>query len=193
MRDPSLDDHHDLLRRARRLDESALSAIFDAFYAPLYRYVYHHTGHAATAEDLVAEVFKRLLEQFHRGDGPDRDVKAWLYRTAHNLIVDDSRRMVHRDHAQLEEDTPDAERDVSEQAGHALLAGQARAALARLTTGQRAVIILKYLEGLSNAEIAHVLSMPVGAVKALQSRGLAAMRQYLESAGMIERINDDAR
>ena len=178
-------DEHDLLRRARKLDESALGATYDAYYQPLYRYIYHHVGHVATAEDLTAEVFSRFLGHIKTGRGPERHLKAWLYRVAHNLIVDESRRRAHRDHEPLYEGLAAAEQDVATQAQRAILHRQARAALTRLTPKQRAVIILKFLEGLDNIEIARILEMSVGAVKALQHRGLGAMRRYLARSGAV--------
>src|SRR5688572_18145816 len=85
-------NEQDLLKLARKLDDSALSAIFDAYYEPLYRYIYRHVSVSNTAEDLVAEVFRRFLEELKNQRGPATYLKAWLYRVAHNLIVDEIRR-----------------------------------------------------------------------------------------------------
>ena len=98
-------DDRELLRRARSLDESALGAIFDVYYQPLYRHIYYHVRHRETAEDLTAEVFTRMLAQLAKGQGPKKHLKAWLYRVAFNLIVDESRRRVHRDYEPLLDET----------------------------------------------------------------------------------------
>ena len=180
-----LPQDNDLLRRAKALDEQALGAIFDTYYPLLYRYIYHQVGHATTAEDLTAEVFIRLLKQLRAGRGPDRRLKPWLYRVAHNLVVDHWRRDAHRDHEQLDEQLLAGEEGTEQQAQRAILRQQARAALNTLTNKQRAVIILKFLERMDNAEIADVLEMTVGAAKAMQSRGLAAMRTYLVRSGAV--------
>jgi len=177
-------DEQELLRLARVLDESALTTIFTTYYQPLYRYIYHHIGHAATAEELAADVFTRFLEQIRAKRGPDRHLKAWLYRVAHNLVVDELRRRKHRDHDELDERIVADERDVAEETHLAIQSERARAALALLTANQRAVIVLKFLEGLDNAEIARILKLPVGAVKALQHRGLVALRRHLSQPGM---------
>jgi RNA polymerase sigma-70 factor (ECF subfamily) len=171
-----------LLRGARELDEPALNTIFETYYSPLYRYIYHHVRHRTTAEDLTAEVFSRMLEQLTQGDGPRQYLKAWLYRVAHNLVVDHARRQVHRDHDQLDERIISTGHDVEIEVQNSILQWQAAAALQKLTPMQRAVIILKYLEGYTNAESAHILELSVGAVKALQHRGLASMRRYLAHA-----------
>jgi RNA polymerase sigma-70 factor (ECF subfamily) len=168
-----------LLRGARELDEPAISAIFEQYYPLLYRYIYHHVRHRATAEDLAAEVLTRMLEQLAKGRGPERHLKAWLYRVAHNLVIDDARRQVHRDHDPLDEGMVSTEHDVEMEVHGAILRQQAETALQRLTPMQRAVIVLKYLEGYTNNEISPILELSVGAVKALQHRGLASMRRYL--------------
>jgi len=172
-----------LLRGARELDEPALSTIFETYYLPLYRYVYQHLRHRATAEDLTAEVFSRMLEQLAKGSGPDQHLRAWLYRVAHNLVVDHARRQVHRDHEPLDEGLVSTGQDVETEVHGAIQRERAAAALQRLTSMQRAVIILKYLEGYTNEEIAFMLDLSVGAVKALQHRGLASMRRHLAGAG----------
>jgi RNA polymerase sigma-70 factor (ECF subfamily) len=172
-----------LLRRVRALEEEAIGTVFDMYYPSIYRYVYHHVHHRPTAEDLAGEVFTRMLEQLVDGGGPDRNLKAWLYRVAYNLLVDNSRRQVHRDHEPLAEQVLSLERDVDEQVHQNLLQEQAQAALDTLTPKQRTVIVLNFLEGWSNSEVARVMQTSVGAVKALQHRGLASMRRYMLSSG----------
>lgn len=164
----------------------ALGEIYDAFYAPLYRYLYHHLRHKESAEDFTAEVFERFLESIKKGRGPDRHLRAWLYRVAHNLVVDEARRYARRKHEPLEEGIADDEQNTALQAQRAIQYEQARAALDRLTPQQRAVIVLKFFEGLKPAEIAQVLETSVGAVRSLQHRALASMRRQLIDRGMVE-------
>jgi RNA polymerase sigma-70 factor (ECF subfamily) len=179
------DDGRELLQRVLALDERALGMVFDAYYSPLYRYIMHHIGHVRTAEDLAAEVFKRLLEAIDRGRGPNRHLKAWLYRVAHNLVVDEMRRFQYRNHDPLDERLVSSGESVPAQAETAILSQQARAALRELTPKQRDVIILRYLEGYESREIARILEIPVGAVKSLRYRGLAAMRRHLVRIGAV--------
>jgi|YelNatPaOPRAMG01_1025707.scaffolds.fasta_scaffold89458_2 RNA polymerase sigma-70 factor (ECF subfamily) len=183
-RNPSSQDA-DLLQRARRLEESALALIFDTYYQPLYRYIYHHLGHAPTAEDLTAEVFRRFLEALHSGHGPDDYLQAWLYRVAHNLVVDELRRRRRQEHEALKEGFPDSAATVGTQVQQALTRQAVRQALQALSPQQRAVLILKYLEGMENAEIAQALHLREGAVRALQHRGLRALERYLKRHGLM--------
>jgi RNA polymerase sigma-70 factor (ECF subfamily) len=174
-----LAQEHDLLRGARALEEAALGEVFDIYYPVLYRYIYQHIYHRETAEDLTAEVFTRMLEQLAKGCGPQTHLRAWLYRVAYNVVIDHSRRQVHRDHDCLDERTAFAHGDVEGEAEHSLLRDRARAALGQLTPDQRAVLILKYLEGYGNREVAEMMGTTIGAIKALQHRGLEAMRRCL--------------
>jgi RNA polymerase sigma-70 factor (ECF subfamily) len=179
-----LTDEQELIRLARGLDQTVLTIIFDTYYRPLYRYLYHHIGHKTTAEDLAAEVFTRLLEQIRVGRGPERYLKAWLYRVAHNLAVDELRKRAYRDHDVLDETVAASGQSVSELAHLAAQSQQARMALAHLAPRQRTVVILKFLEGLENDEIAQIMNLSVSAVKALQHRGLAALRRHLSRLGV---------
>lgn len=168
-----------LLHRARKFDEQALAAIFDTYYRPLYRYLYHHVGHVQTAEDLAAKVFQRFLEALHNGQAPDSHLSAWLFKVAHHLAIDEARRFVHRDYAPLDENIPTLEINMEEHFHIAYETQRVQFALKNLTPQQKSVIILHFLEGLDNAEIARVLHSTIGAVKALQHRALAALRRQL--------------
>jgi RNA polymerase sigma-70 factor (ECF subfamily) len=179
-------EEQDLLQRARRLEGPALAAMFDAFYEPLYRYIYRHIGHRTTAEDLTAEVFQRFLEGIRDGRGPTSHLKAWLYRVAHNLTVDELRRRRYHEHEPLDEDLRSADRAVGAQAQQAIRQQQVRQALRQLTPKQQAVLVMKFLQGLDNEEIARALQMTAGTVRALQGRGLQALRRHLEGTGALD-------
>lgn len=170
----------DLLRRARDWDEPALVAIFDTYYPAIYRYIYQRVRDEATAEDLAAEVFTRMLERMAVGKGPGHHLRGWLYRVASNLVVDHSRRSALRRHEPLDEQTATAGDDVVDEVQASLNRAEAGAALAALTPQQRTVIVLRFLEGWENSDVARVLNTTVGAVKALQHRALASMRRHLD-------------
>lgn len=179
-------DEYDILGRARRLDESALSAIFDAYYEPLYRYIYRHLGASLIAEDLAAEVFQRFLEEIKNQRGPTTNLKAWLYRVAHNLMVDELRRNKHLDFELLDESQLAADPEVGEQVQQSIAQQLTQQALQQLTDKQRTVLVLKYLQGLENEEIAQTLNLSIGTVKSLQHRGLQTMRQHLKEIGILD-------
>lgn len=167
------------LQQAQAFDQNALAAIYDDYHHAIYRYIYRRVGEVETARDLTAEVFQRLLQAFHKGHGPDRQLKAWLYRTAHNGVVDYYRRQQHRRHLALNEAVAAPDGDPVQTAAHHILAEKVRGALPHLTPDQQQVITLKFLAGLSNEEVAAALDKPVGAVKSLQHRALAALQKRL--------------
>lgn len=178
------------LQRIHNLEEDALAELFDTYYQPIYRYIYHYVENVETAEDLTSEVFARLLEKLKAGSGPKGNIKPWLYRVAHNICIDHARRQAHRDHKPLDEEILFSEQDVTAQVHQTLVYRQARSAMNRLTEKQRAVILLKHIEGLKNKEIALILDLSVGAVKALQHRGLASIRRYLRHTGLVNEGNE---
>jgi RNA polymerase sigma-70 factor (ECF subfamily) len=161
------------------LDRAGLAAIYDEHYPLIYRYIYRQVGDVELTRDLAAEVFHRLLRSVQKQKHPGQHLKAWLYRTAHNIVVDHYRRQQHRQHLPLDEELIDADDDPAQTAERRASAARVRAALHKLTPQQRQVIALKFLEGLSNQEVAAVLSKPIGAVKSLQHRALAALQQHL--------------
>jgi len=175
------DRERERLRRARALDRNVLAAIYDDYHQPVYRYVHRQVGDVEAARDLTAEVFQRFLQAMGNGRGPDQHLAAWLYRTAHNTVIDYYRRQQHRQHLHLDEGLVNADDDPAGTAERNISAAQVRAALQHLTPDQQQVIVLKFLEGMSNQEVAAALGKPVGAVKSLQHRALAALRRQLVS------------
>lgn len=176
-------DERTLLPRLYALEEAALEIVYDTFRPPLYRYAYRLLGRPDSAEDVVAETFHRLLQALYQGVGPRKHLQAWLYRVLHNLVVDQYRRQTYQPQA-LPGDLA-AESDPDEEVQRLIVQERIRQALRRLTRDQQQVIICKYLEGMSNEEVAAVLGKPVGAVKSLQHRALAALRRILEQRPLL--------
>jgi len=178
-----LDNGLDLLRRAQSWDDQALTEIYDCYAPLIYRYVYRKTGNVETAQDLTAETFHRYLEAIKRQAGPQEHLSGWLYRVAHNLIVDHYRRQPDDPPASLEVVEPAVAAKQEEHVAHGARVERARAALAMLTPLQQQVLMLRYLEELSLQEVADMLNRTVGSIKALQHRAIANMQQILEDIG----------
>lgn len=170
-----------LLRRVRGGDETALIRAYDEYAPGIYRYAYRLTGHRATAQDVVSDIFRRLLAALRNGSGPTDNLSAWLYRVAHNLVVDGFRGQPEDPPVPLQNareiSVPSRAEGWVEQE-EAVAA--ARAALAQLTPLQQQAIALRFLEGLSIQETAEIMGKTEGAVKALQYRGTNSMRRILE-------------
>ena len=172
---------NDWLSGALQGDEEKLAALYDAYSPALFRYAYRLLGNEQAAEDIVAEAFYRFLRLLKAGGGPKDHLKAYLYRVAHNLIMDRFRRQppVELNLELGSEDLSDESEGPDQQTERAHAQASVRQSLWKLTPDQRQVVVLKFFEQLSNEEVSQVLHKPVGAVKSLQHRALEALRRML--------------
>jgi RNA polymerase sigma-70 factor, ECF subfamily len=168
----------ELLRLARLFDQAALAELYDRYSDSIYYYSLRLLGDSSLAEDCAADTFSRLLRALRDGGGPTDNLKAYLFRSAHNWIADHFRRTppLPLDTAL---DTPEAASDPAQEAEQNLMQARVRRALRLLTPEQRQVMALRFIEGWDLDEIATCLEKPLGAVKALQHRALAALRKML--------------
>ena len=170
-----------LLGQIRSGDEQALARAYDEYAPAIYRYAYRLTGHEGTAQDVTSETFHKLLAALRNGGGPTDNLSAWLYRVAHNVVVDGYRHQPDDPPVPLDQapEIPVAGRQeaVVEQEERV---ARARSALQKLTSLQQQVIGLRFLEGLSIRETAGVMEKTEGAVKALQYRATNSLRRILE-------------
>jgi len=172
-------DEATLLRRVQDCDANALAQVYDSYYERIYRYVYRYVGQAGPAEDLTANVFLRLLNAVRSGRSPRKNLSAWLYRVAHNLVVDMFRHKPSED-VELTEWIKSYEPDMAHLVDENLQMEQVRRALRQLTQNQQQVVVLKFLQGMSSREVAAILGKTEGAIDALQHRGLVALRKALK-------------
>lgn len=169
----------ELLDLARHFDQQALAQIYDTYSPGLYRYSMRRLSDQDVAEDCVAETFSRFLQALKARRGPESFLQAFLYRIAHNWIVDHYRRAPQQPQ-ELTEEHPDENSDPVKDTGHHMQQERLRKAIRELTPDQQQVISLKYLEGWENEDIARSLMKPVGAVKSLQHRALASLEKMLD-------------
>jgi len=170
-------NEQELLQKASRMNTQALAEIYDTYSPGIYRYGIRLLGDMLLAEDCVAETFVRFLKSLQERRGPRDNLQAYLYRIAHNWIVDHYRKNGNtvelNDVIRSETDVPE------EEAAKRIRQRQVRKAIHHLTPDQQQVITLKYLEDWSNLEIARALKKPVGAVKSIQHRALKSLYKLL--------------
>jgi len=175
-----------LIARAQRGDVDAIGSLYDQHQNAIFRYLWARLGQRPLAEDLTGEVFLRMLDALpnYRPTAPFR---AWLYRIARNLLIDHYRKHGQATQVPLEtaEAQPTAEADLLTVAEHTLTLHHLQTALSQLDEMQREVVTLRFLSGLSLQETAAALEKTEPAIKALQHRGLAALRHALN----IERVS----
>ena len=168
-----------ILERAKRFEAQALEEIFDKYSQGIFRYAFRLLGDTELARECMAETFSRFLTALKHESGPETYLQAYLYRIAHNWVTDFYRSKIPPS-LPLDDQVVANPMEQPEQRFSAEMTNQQlRLALTLLTPDQRQVIVLKYLEDWDNDAIAMALNKPVGAVKALQHRGLEALRRIL--------------
>ncbi len=163
----------------------AFSYLYEKNVTRIYNYVYYRIGSASDAEDLTSRVFYRAFG--HIGNYVEKGVpfSAWLYRIAHNLIANWHRDTLRRkevpieDHVDLPIKADQPEKQVEKDQEMELLMKGIR----RISPDRQQLILLKYLEDLSNAEIALIMGRSEGAIKSLYHRALIALREEMEKIG----------
>lgn len=177
------DDEARLIRRAQQGDAEAYSALYGRHYDAVYRYCYYRVGDVALAQDLASEVFVRMVEKLDTFRVRGRPLLAWLYTIARNLVTDAQRRNSKVTHLSLdkaESMSHDGQEELDRLVDRRLQADCLAAAMGHLTEDQRQVVLLKFMEGLSNAQVARLLAKTEGSIKSLQHRALGSLRRSLE-------------
>lgn len=164
---------------AKRGDKVAIAELYSRHVDMIYRYTYARVRDVNIAEDLTAQVFLRALEGLDSYEPVGVPFRAWLYRIAHARTVDHWRQQQRRREVLLVDTIP-AREPLPEDA--AIASSQWETALdliAQLTDEQRDVILMRFIEEMSLAEVALALGKSVGSVKALQHRALASLARLL--------------
>jgi RNA polymerase sigma-70 factor (ECF subfamily) len=171
----------ELLVRAAEFDEAALSELYDRYELKIYSYIYRRTSDQTLAEDLTAQVFLKMLEAIQNERGWHSSFSGWLYRIAHNLVIDHYRARDRQKQVSIDDIPymPDHGQSPVRAAELAMDAEALRTAMRRLTDEQAQVLSLRFLEGYSFGEIAEMMDKTEGAVKALQHRAVATLRQLM--------------
>lgn len=170
------------LLRAGQGNSEAFGVLYERYLPRIYNYVYYRTGNPHEAEDLTARVFQRAISNINRYQNKGVPFSAWLYRIAHNLVANWHRDRNRRQEVSLEETIewhPSGEMPETH-----LVASQELEALLkvirRMPPERQQLLILKFVESLSNAEVGMIMRRSEGAVKSLYHRTLLALRDELE-------------
>lgn len=179
-------NEEEVLALASQGDRDAFGHLYERYVERIFNYVYYRTGNLHDAEDLTARVFQRAMN--HIKNYTDRGVpfSAWLYRIAHNLVAN-----WHRDRSRKQEIPLDDLPILPTKGDHPernLVRSQEQDALLRmirkLPPERQNLLILKFVENMSNAEIGAIMSRSEGAVKSLYHRTLLALRDQLEDQNL---------
>jgi RNA polymerase sigma-70 factor (ECF subfamily) len=162
-------------------DPAAFSLLYERYVTNIYNYIYYRTGNHHDAEDLVSRTFYRALKHFARYEDRGAPFSAYLYRIAHNMVAnwhrDRSRRqVVPLNELMLSSREREQPAVVAEEKGEQEIL---LAAVRRLPADRQQLLIHKFMDQMSNAEIAQIMGRTEGAIKSLYHRTLVALRQDL--------------
>jgi RNA polymerase sigma-70 factor, ECF subfamily len=190
-----LDINDDMaLAQAGEGSNEAFGVLYERYVSRIYNYIYYRTGNQADAEDLTARVFFRAMHHIKNYQNRGLPFSAWLYRIAHNLVAN-----WHRDNSRRPEITLDEGMIVHHQGQehpeNVLLKSEERERLLRmirrLPPDRQQLLILKFVEHQSNAEIGQIMGRTEGAVKSLYHRTLLSLRCELQTMSSEEKSNGE--
>ena len=175
-----MQDEESLVRRAQQHEQEAFAQLYERHFDKIYRYVVLRIGNATEAEDLTQQVFLNALKSISSFKWKKIPFSAWLFRIAHNQVVDHLRKRTKHLTDPLDDEAvvisnsnPQLEIELKLDIEQVLSATQ------RLTAAQREVISLRFTSELPIAEVARVMGKSEGAVKALQHSAIIALRKAL--------------
>lgn len=179
-RDIRRDELAELIRQAKHDDEGATAKLCTYVYAHIYAFLYYRVSQPEDAEDLTSEVVLKIIKALKQQRG---NFHAWMYRIARNRLIDFYRQRAVRSEVSLS-DVPQKELSKSDDFSKQIMTKEKlRKGLEQLTNDQKQVIILKFIEGYANREVAEIVGKSVGAVKVLQFRALRALREFYARRG----------
>jgi RNA polymerase sigma-70 factor, ECF subfamily len=180
---PGWQDHDDieLLKKAQSGEAEAFGELYERYAQSLFRFFYSHMSDRLDAEDLTEEVFLKVWRSM--SSYRDRGVPflAFLFKIARNTLIDHYRRMGNKEESVSVEETviKDDSTDPGEEAIANLEHAEIRQVLNQLRDDYRTVLVLRFLGDLSPEETAHAMDRSAGAVRVLQHRALAAVRELM--------------
>jgi RNA polymerase sigma-70 factor (ECF subfamily) len=169
-----------LIARAKE-DPEVFGLLYERYVNRIYNYIYYRTGNHHDAEDLTARTFYKALRHLARYVDRGAPFSAYLYRIAHNIVANwhrDSgrRQVVSFDDLSLAMPKQQEPTLVAEQKDEQELL---LATIRQLPPERQQLLILKFIEQMSNAEIAHTMGRTEGAIKSLYHRTLVVLREEL--------------
>lgn len=164
-----------IIAKAKNSNEDALSQLTKYIYSRIYSYIYYRVNHQEDTEDLTSEVVLKAIRALKKQRG---DFNAWIYKIAKNAVIDFYRRRGVRKEISLSEMSHEIPDDKTPLHKSIMTKEKLRKGMKILTEDQKRVIILKFIEGYKNPEIAKIIGKSIGAVKLLQFRALQSLNNF---------------
>jgi RNA polymerase sigma-70 factor (ECF subfamily) len=161
-------------------NQSAFTQIYDIYFNKIYRYIYVRLRKQAESEDLTQEVFIKALKAIGSYKVGKTPFASWLFRIAHNQVIDYVRKYAKNLETSLEEAPPTVgAEDPVAMIEQKFEIAELNMAMMELSPAQQEVISLRFIAELPIAEVAKILGKREGTVKALQFNGTASLRRLL--------------
>ena len=166
------------------MNQDALVKIFDRYASALYKYAFRLCRDRVTADQIVGDVFAKLLDQLASGNGPTANLRSYLYESTYHRLVDEARYSQRRVSLEVTDWFQQGVDSSLLRLEDQILFEQILLSMrTELTDDQRHVIILRFLEEFSLRETAAIIGKKVDHVKVIQLRAIAALRKCLDARG----------
>ena len=176
-------DEESLVRRAQQRDQVAITQLYEENFDKIYRYIVLKIGDRAEAEDMTQQVFLNALKSISSYKWKGMPFSAWLFRIAHNQVVDHYRKKSRSSTVPLDENIASGYDNPGRDAERKMEIEEMNRATGQLTKAQQEVISLRFAGELSIAEVARMMRKSEGAIKALQHAAIISLRKIM-SAGI---------
>lgn len=176
----------ELVEQIKNGSHEAFAKLYDIFVDPVYKYVFYRVKEG-DAEDIVETTFLRVWENIRSYKFKKKTVfSSWVFRIAHNLIIDYYRSSKDRDYQSLDEMLPDTKREHNpiKNAEDYFDQKNLRIALSKMKKKYQEIIVYKFVNGFSNNEIADIMKKSEGSLRILQFRALKALKEELDKLGI---------
>ncbi|UCE98010.1 MAG: sigma-70 family RNA polymerase sigma factor [Dehalococcoidia bacterium] len=174
-----MQDEQELVKRAQQHNEEAFSELYELYFDKIYRYISLKIGNRIEAEDMTQQVFIKALHSISSFRWRGFPFSAWLFRIAHNLVVDHFRKKTRQPVSALDDTVIVADDSPEKLAELKLDIEKLAMAVKKLTPAQQEVIALRFSSEFPIAQVAEIMGKSEGAVKALQHSAVVSLRKIL--------------
>lgn len=169
----------ELIKKAKNRDPEAFGLLYDQYLPAIYRFILLKIGDKTTTEDLAHQVFLSAWQNIENYQTQGFPFSSWLYRIAHNAVIDYYR--TEKKHFNLENiEEAAASNNLEEKIDQEFELGLVKAAIKDLPEEQQSIIIMRFVEGLTNKEIAAALGKSEGSIKTAQHRSLKNIKKIID-------------
>ena len=177
-----MQDEQGLVQKAQRHDQEAFAQLYERYFDKIYRYIALKIGNRVEAEDMTQQVFINALHSISSYQWRGFPFSAWLFRIAHNQVVDYLRKKMRQPTLSLNESLTISKDNPQKTIEKKMNLEQLVLATRKLTPAQQEVILLRFTGELPIAQVAKIMGKSEGAIKALQHSAIVALRKTLLAA-----------